>query len=78
MTVTSQSLQDTDAADYNKIKRRFAQLSPEKQKELGDEQAKIVQEAIAAVDLTTRKTIMEKMAPLIKSRILTKPKFKNA
>jgi hypothetical protein len=78
MTLTSQALEDEDAADYEKIKKRHLQLSSDKQKELGDEQAKIVQEAIGSVDPETRATIIKKMAPLIKSQILTNPKFKNA
>ncbi|MEX0803649.1 MAG: hypothetical protein WD688_10090 [Candidatus Binatia bacterium] len=75
MTTTSQALQDTEAADYKAIQDRFARLSKEKQKELSDEQAQIVQDAIRSVDAETRATIMKKMANLIRSRILRKPKF---
>ena len=78
MTTTSQALQDDEAADYKVIQDKFARLSVEKQRELSDEQAKIVQDAIASVDAETRATIMKEMADLIRSRILKKPKFKDA
>jgi hypothetical protein len=75
MTTTSQALQDEEAADYQIIQDRFKGLSKRKQKELADEQAKIVQDAIRSVDAETRAAIMKKMAGLIRSRILRKPKF---
>lgn len=75
MTTTSQALQDEEAADYQTIQDRFKGLSKSKQKELADEQAKIVQDAIRSVDAETRAAIMKKMASLIRSRILRKPKF---
>jgi hypothetical protein len=78
MTTTSQALQEDEAADYKAIQDRFAQLSVEKQKELADEQASIVQEAIASVDAETRAAIMKEMADLVRTRILKKPKFKDA
>jgi hypothetical protein len=78
MTTTSQALQADEAADYKAIQDKFSRLSVEKQKELSDEQARIVQDAIASVDAETRAAIMKEMAELIRSRILTKPRFKNA
>jgi len=74
MTITSQSLRGQAKADYKRILEKYRRLSKSKQAKLREAQAKITADAIKS-DPTARDKIKQRMAELIKLRILNSQEF---